>query len=361
MSDAQKGLFATVRSNWQNLGFGLSTLLLGLVVIVWTTLKMTALSEDFLVFIITLLVFCATEFFFPPKPETQKHFWAIVFTAASLVIGYTIKESFDTLRKIENVGAVFSELANKKVQQSFQEIFVEYHRHFDRSDPVLQRWALSSLTYLQTSMSRGWIPIPREMASIEIGRIYPEAHESIVATNVGDPNSYLGDSLYLSANEDASARGVAIVRFYLVSFRDFPNPKDLAALRDKIRTLHAQSGALYSAMMDIDKLKDVPQIRDVLIMDNRFVAETEIFQPTWQPLRAKATQDPDNLADVRLYLRALMRTVPSNDENVFEMKPELVQNRFSNRQSVRYRHGAASARAVYEEVMREILGLPGRP
>jgi len=327
-----------------------------------------SLGDEAIIIGLSALLFVATEFFFPirsddPLATNQKHFWAIMLTIISLVLGFSIKGSLETLRKIESVSAVFGELGNKEIEDEFRKIYVEYHKHFVGGDPVLDGWATRSLAYLRSEMSRGWIPIPRELASVEIGRIYPQARDSIIATNVGSTKFYFTDRIYVLSNTDARDRGVPVIRFYLwggqqkieLTSDDESKARTIDDFRKEVSRMHEQSGEVYSAVVDTAKLQEV---RDILLLDNRFVAET-LLSPTWFPIRARATQDGENIRDARLYLRALVGAVDNEDKGVFRMEDKSVKRYFHKyeryKESEDYVKGKLADR-LFSDIIRTVIG-----
>lgn len=326
------------------------------------------LGDEAFIIGLSALLFIATEFFFPiksddPTSTSEKHFWAIILTIISLVLGFSIKSSLQTLQKIESVSAVFGELSNKEIENEFRSIFVEYHKHFVGGDPILDGWATRSLEYLRSEMSRGWIPIPRELASVEIGRIYPQARDDIIATNVGSTKFYFTDRLYVWSNQNAAVRGVPVIRFYLWGpqqkielIRDNEaKERTFEEFKGEVHKLHDESLSVYSVVIDTTKLQEV---RDILLLDNRFVAET-LLSPTWFPIRARASQDNENIRDARLYLRALVGAIADEKKDVFRMDDAAIKKYFHRyeryRESIDYKRGELADK-VFNDVIGTAIG-----
>src|SRR5579863_6820278 len=167
-------------------------------------------------------LFLATEFLFPisendPLAKKQKHFWAVMLTIMSTLLGFSIDSAFATQEKIKAVGSVFQDLATKDAQQQFQQLFVEYHEFFDHASPVLRSWAREALTSLNADMQEGYIPLPREVAAREISRVYSSAEHNIVASNVGGTAFYFSNPTYSKINSNTTDRGIPVIRFYLFS------------------------------------------------------------------------------------------------------------------------------------------------
>lgn len=305
---------------------------------------------------LSVLLFIATEFFFPIDSKDQlatrqRHFWSIVLTIFSLVLTFSIKSFHETQQEIKNVAIVFGELSNDEIRMEFQHIFTQYHRRFDHAQPVLNAWAKEALTQLRKDMSEGYISLPSEIASSEIGKVYPSARASIIATNVGSTAFYFNDQNYINHNLNARARQVPVVRFYLYSkskkimlsnsqdtrdidksSRDGNVPdnsmtgQDIEAFRKDVKKIHDKLGSVYSVIIDVDSMNKVSKVRDLLILDNKFVAET-VLTENWEPLKARATQDEGNLKEVHEYFRRLMGHMNTKDD-VFRMSDEDVKRYF---------------------------------
>jgi hypothetical protein len=74
------------------------------------------------------------------------------------------------------------------------------------------------------------------------------------------------------------------------------------------------------------------QHRDLLIMDNRFVAET-VLTPDWEPIRAEATIDDGQLRLARQYLRDVLGAV--DDHYIVKMSDEEVKSIYGQNTSLR--------------------------
>ena len=232
-----------------------------------------------------------------------------------------------------------------------------------REDPAsirrgLDGWATRSLEYLRGEMSRGWIPIPRELASIEIGRIYPQARDNIIATNVGSTKFYFSDRLYVWSNQNACTRGVPVIRFYLWGpqqkielIRDNKaKARTFEEFKAEVHKLHDESLSVYSVVIDTTKLQEV---RDILLLDNRFVAET-LLSPTWFPICARATQDSENIRDARLYLRELIGAI--DEKGVFRMDDENIKRYFHKYERYKDYERGKLADKVFNDVIGTAIG-----
>lgn len=155
----------------------------------------------------------------------------------------------------------------------------------------------------------------RELAQTSIAGVYQRAERAIIATNVGSTKFYFSpeNNAYLQNNLRARKRGISVVRFYLYSkfkhieMHDGNSPDGPQDFFNEVKYLHERLGSLYSAMINVDDVM-LPEYRDFLIMDDKFVAETCIT-PDWVPLRAEATEDEDQLNSVRQYFQAIYAAV----------------------------------------------------
>jgi hypothetical protein len=279
----------------------------------------------------------------------------------SLILGFNINVAYDMLRKLENVSSVFEELTDVEMRDRFREIFALYHKHFEQKERPLKDWANQSIASIYKDMRQGFISLPRELAASEIGKVYPLAQTNIVATNVGDTEFYFNsDSPYPTSNKNARDRGIPIIRFYLFS-KDQKIELHSPALRGQkatidsfyqdIKLLHDSLGSLYSVVIDADKLKEV---RDFLLMDNRFLAET-VMTHTGERSRAKATESQERLAEARDYFRDL-RGIASTSKYIWAMSNDQVKKYYHKYENEPSSGEGHLARRLYEEIMDGITG-----
>jgi len=328
-----------------------------------------------IVVFLSIALFAATEFFFPIAPNDpiavkQKHFWAIMFLILSLVIGLPITISFNTDRKVDEA----KELLRQHVQQSelaagrllaelrregrFQDLDTIYDKNFTSTDPMLKGWADELLFYIRERWSLGVMPIPRESAAAKIAGVYPEAQKSIIAVNVGSTKFYFDIGTYATSNLNARDKGVPVVRFYLYSkskhieMHGGKQPQDIAEFFDEVKELHKRLGSLYSAVIDVDAVR-LPEYRDILIMDNKFVAETAL-SPEWEPIRAEATEDVGQLRRARLYFRDLWGAV--DPQHVVAMTDEDVAKYYGHSPSFPPPSANNRAENIFRYLMNSIAG-----
>jgi hypothetical protein len=65
---------------------------------------------------------------------------------------------------------------------------------------------------------------------------------------------------------------------------DRRHPTDINDFFGEIKDIHTRLGSLYSAVIDVDKV-NLEAYRDLLIMDNKFVAETQLSPWLWHQRR----------------------------------------------------------------------------
>lgn len=315
------------------------------------------MKSEYVVLLVSALLFVATEYFFPIDREDstakkQKHFLSIMLTILSLVMGYDIKMGYDLQERIENVGSVFKKLPDAHVEATFQDIFTEYNRNFAHAQPVLKGWAGDALNVLVTDMRAGYISIPREDAKREIGKVYQDARENILASNVGGTKFYFNNQIYIEANRIAFERGVPVIRFYLYSKEhkvELRSSKQLEiptieAFFAEVQALHKDLGTVYSAVIDISDIQG-GRARDLLQLDNKFAAETELAE-NWEPIRAKATEDPTNLKTAREYFRDLLGAI--DKRYVAKMEDAEIKKHF-------HKYEGTNDKDLAENIFKEVL------
>jgi len=307
----------------------------------------------------------ATEFFFPidrtdPIAVKQKHFWAVMFLVFSLVIGLPFESSYETGRTVDQA----KELLRRHDEQSvrlgrFEDLDTLYDKNFTSTDPLLKKWADEHLNYVRERWSLGIMPIPREKAATQIAEVYPEAKGSIIATNVGSTKFYFDDGTYATSNLNARANGVPVVRFYLYSkykridMHGGRQPKNIDDFFSEVQELHKRLGSLYSAVIDVDN-HPLSEHRDLLIMDNKFLAET-VLTPEWDPIRAEATENDAQLSKARQYFRDVLGALDSRYV-VTPMSDEDVTRWYSHNPVLPRLSGNKRAEGIFAYLMNEIAG-----
>jgi hypothetical protein len=319
----------------------------------------------FIVVALAVLLGVATELWFPidktdPVAVKQKHFWAFILLIFSLVLGLPIQSSLDAQAKVDEVKAMLqTHLRESEERGRIQELFTLYDTNFGHAQPVLQGWADDLLDYLRDSWKLGVMPLPRERAAAQIGAVYSHAQRSIVATNVGSTNFYFNVGTYAQANLYARDHGIPVVRFYLygkdyrnrIEMRDGRHPTDINDFFNEVKDLHVRLGSVYSAVIDVDRVK-LDAYRDLLIMDNSFVAETQLT-PEWEPLRALATENQERLKEARIYFHVLMGALDEN--HIQRMNPEDVKKYFKH-SPVHLEGSKDPADALFNFLMGQVAG-----
>jgi hypothetical protein len=287
------------------------------------------------VLIVSLVLFVATEMFFPvdgtdARAVKEKHFWATILFVFSIVLGLPIEISMEIQKEVTTVRAELEKHEqDASLHGGFENLFVQYKSNFGDAKPPLDHWAEQLLSYLTNSFTTGEIPLPLEQVAGQIALVYSTATWGIVATNVGSTDTYFNDRNYLDANKNTSERGVPVVRFYLydddhrvhIRMRDGKIPSNIDAYCDEVKQLHSQMKSLYSAVIDVQKLEHL----DLLIMDNRFVAQTEI-SPDWEPRRGLASQNRNRLYAAREYFRQLRGAI--DDRHVYHLDDAQVKAKY---------------------------------
>jgi hypothetical protein len=321
-----------------------------------------------IVFAISAVLFIATEFLFErgkdtaAKAATQKHFWAAILFVFGAVFGLLIEGSLASQTELRSVK---EEIANHERHMTELGQFHELHDLFDsgfaNSQPALKGWANDSLAYLRRSWQQGWMPLPKEETPARIAQIYDEALRTIVATNVGSTDFYFTEGNYVSANKRARDRSIAVVRFYLYSdnnkdwivMHDGKHPASIDDFYNEVKYLHSQMHSLYSVLIDVNKVK-LADYWDLLIMDNKFVAKTEL-SPKWQAVRGLATENEDRLNEVRHYLDLIQG--PMEEKYIQRMEPEEVKMYFKSPPWPPF-VGGDPADSVFHYVMQQLTGHP---
>jgi len=315
---------------------------------------------------LSVLLWAAAEWFFPidstnPNAVKQKHFWSIILSIFSLVIGFDMKNSFDMQGRVDNVGAVFHRLDSSDIEEKFQSIFTLYQQHFDHAKPILRGWAVDALNQLNQDMKEGYISLPPQVAPREIGLVYQYAHQHIVASNVGNTNVYFSSRDYIAANTAARNRGIPVIRFYLwskdhaVQLTGSTQPKLYSKdeFFQEVKALNAALGTVYSVMIDVDQVSPpLAAFRDMLLLDDSFVAESRL-STNWSLLRAQATEDKGNIDDAANYLHTLMSAI--QPDYVAPMSDEDVRTYFHHYEKAKAEPGRL-AEQIFNDVMKDVTG-----
>ena len=310
-----------------------------------------------------VLLAIATELFFPidgnnPGAQKQKHFWAMIFLIFSMVLGLPIELSFETQQKVDRLQEKLDKrIAAQASWGKIEQLHMAYDENFGTADPILRGWADRTFEYLMQNMGQGLMPLVKEEAPEEIGKAYEGANVSIIATNVGGTKYYFTNGNYKAYNAGAADRGIPVIRFYLYSrnpnyhleMRSGKRAETLGEFFNEVKELHRDLHSFYSAVIDVDEAH-LPKVRDVLIMDNKFAAETVLSDTDWDPIRALATENQDRIMDIRRYLHTLLSAIDSR--YVERMSSTDVKQSFQKRFPIQ-----TSGSNPSEDLFRYLMGL----
>jgi hypothetical protein len=317
----------------------------------------------------------ATEFYFPivetePIARKQRHFWAIILFIISEGLGLSISFNYQTQQKLEvaqtslgrqiKLGDVYARL-NPEIRNDYETIFLQYYIHFGAHDSMLETWAHTALHQVRDDLTAGWISLPRELAADQIALLYQEHADNIIATNVGSTVYYFNNGIYIGANNSARDRGIPVIRFYLYSANQhivLSNGKvcqTIDEFKDDVGRLHTKLGSLYSLVIDVDEAErqgQLPHVLDVLILGSHVLAESQLSD-RWELVRARATQETDNVNQGLAYFRTLAAIAPYKE---FPMDKEDVRKYFP--QYALRQEDATPARTLYVQIMKQTTGVP---
>jgi hypothetical protein len=300
------------------------------------------MSGKIVVAVIGVLLFIATEIYFPINDndavaKKQKHFWAVIFLIFSMVLGLPIELSFEAEGKLDQIqGKVDKHLQDVHELARFEQLHMSYDQNFGQAQPILKGWADRTFDYLENNWSLGLMPLVKEEAPEEIGRAYSEADQSIIATNVGGTKYYFSNGNYKSYNTRAADRGIPVVRFYLYSnnpnyhleMRDGGRAQNVNEFFSEVKDLHRDLHSFCSIVIDVDAAH-LTKVRDVLIMDNKFAAETVLSETDWDPIRALATENRDRINEIRSYVHTLLSA--RKTEYTLQMSPSDIKKYYEKR------------------------------
>jgi hypothetical protein len=327
-----------------------------------------------IVFTLSVALFVATELFFPledtagPTAVRQKHFWATMLFIFSIILGLPLESSLRMEREVSGVKNELDAHDNQStLHDRFHEIWDEYASIFSgvssgglaqddntNARRLLRAWGDILVDYLNADFKSGSIPIPLEQAPEKIKDVYSKAERSILATNVGGTKTYFDNQEYLNANKYAQTRHIPVIRFYLydderkrhILMRGDRTPHNIDDFYNEVKDLHKMMGTVYSAVIDVDITPDLDGYRDLLLMDNAFLAETRILQTTWDPIRAEATINQNRIQDAQHYFQTL-RLAAVHSGKIVRMQDSDVVKHFP---------GFHTADELFNKLMEKICG-----
>jgi hypothetical protein len=281
---------------------------------------LNAYIGEVIVLVLSTVLAVATEKWFPATDPAQKHFWAAMLFIFSVVLGLSVKSGFEMNSKI----GLLSEQVMEHQRQTLSETGIHEVAHLYETlvggaSNTLRKWGIDSENALKDDLRAGYIPISREHAPTTIADVYQDAKKSIIASNVGSIDYYFDVPAYVEENRLARDRHVPIVRFFIYSNSAHRGVKLTRKCSEQglkadsvedftkcVTQLNSQLGSLCSVIVDFDtQFTRISDARDLLIMDNRFVAETELYSENWGPKRARATEAAAEVEKDRKYFHGL--------------------------------------------------------
>jgi hypothetical protein len=284
---------------------------------------MTFLTDnlgEIVVLILSIVLAVVTEKWFPSTDAAQKHFWAGMLFIFSIVLGLSVKSGFEMNNKMKLLSEQVTDHAHQtEGEMSIHEVAFLYERVIGGASEALRKWGMDSQRSLEDDLKAGYIPISREDAPTTIADVYQGARKSIIASNVGSIAYYFDVPAYVEQNRLTRDRHVPVVRFFIYSNSAHRGIKLTKGCTDEglkpdnvndftkcVNELTPQLGSLCSVIVDFDThFTRITEARDLFIMDNRFVAETELYSEDWGPKRARATETPAEIEKDRKYFHTL--------------------------------------------------------
>jgi hypothetical protein len=284
---------------------------------------MTFLSDylgSIVVLVLSGILSVATEKWFPSTDAAQKHFWAAMLFIFSVVLGLSVKGSFEMNNKMKLLSDQLDVHARQTESEAgIHEVAHLYEQVIGGASETLKKWGVESQKTLEDDLRAGYIPISREYAPTTIADVYQDAKKNIIASNVGSIDYYFDVPSYVEQNKLARDNHVPIVRFFIYSnashrgvkltrkcTEEGLKPNNIDDFSKCLSELTPQLGSLCSVIVDFDThFSRISDARDLLIMDNRFVAETELYSENWAPKRARATETAAEVEKARKYFHSL--------------------------------------------------------
>jgi hypothetical protein len=327
---------------------------------------------EIIVVVLSAVLALATERWFPTTDIPQKRFWAAMLFILSITLGLSINGAFKMNRKMEQMTQEFGrDVAVHESGAKVHMIAHEYEQIISNASGTLRSWGEDSLKSLDDDLKAGYIPISREQAPTTIAGVYKDSKVNMIASNVGSIDFYFDVPAYAQQNLLARDHHVPIIRFFVYSNSGHRGVKLTRSCMNKgmkpdniedftrcVSELNNELGSLCSVVVDFDKqFSRIGEPRDLLLMDNSFVAETELYSEDWKPRRAKATEarvNHDEVEKVRKFFHRL-RGITGNtctgrmdDKDVLTYFPQL--------RSVQRRQNQHIADAAFDQMLDQITG-----
>jgi hypothetical protein len=336
----------------------------------------TFLSEyigEIVVLILSLVLFVATEKWFPSTDATQKHFWAAILFIFSVVLGLSVKGGFENNKNIKVLTqSIDNHEKQTEKEASIHEIAYLYEQVVGGSaSETLRNWGIESQKALEEDLRKGYIPISREHAPTAIAGVYDDAKKSIIASNVGSIDYYFDVPAYVQQNKLARDNHVPVVRFFIYSkaahrgvkltkrcTEQGLRPDNIDDFTKCVNQLTPELGSLCSVIVDFDATyMRIPEAKDMLIMDNGFVAETDLYSESWLPRQARATETPKEVEVAREYFRRLWG-ITGNSCAGGRMDNKDILRYFPRFKSLTPKTGEHLADAAFGELLGDAVGHP---
>ncbi|MGA8215690.1 MAG: hypothetical protein WB799_18995 [Candidatus Sulfotelmatobacter sp.] len=334
---------------------------------------MTFLSDymgEIVVLVLSAILSVATEKWFPGTDAAQKHFWAAILFIFSVVLGLSVKGNFETNGRLRALASQLnSHDEQAKTEFRIHEVAHLYEQLIGGASDTLKRWGVESQKALEDDLGAGYIPISREYAPTTIADIYQDAKKDIIASNVGSIDYYFDVPAYVAQNKAARDNHVPIVRFFIYSNAPHRGVKltrkcaseglksdSIEDFTKCVSEISSQLGSLCSVVVDFDAhFSRISEARDFLIMDNRFVAETELCSENWAPKRARATETTAEVEKARKYFHGLWG-ITGDQCTGGGMSDDDVRRYFPRFSGLTGRKGDHLAEAAFHEVMEQVTG-----
>jgi hypothetical protein len=334
---------------------------------------MTFLSDHFgeiTVLVLSVVLAFATEKWFPSTDAAQKHFWAAILFVFSVVLGLSVKSGFEMNNKMRLLSGEVKEHEQHTVsEEGIHEVAHLYEQVIGGASDTMRKWGIDSEKALKDDLRAGYIPISRELAPTTIADIYKDAKKSIIASNVGSIDYYFDVPAYVEQNQLARDRHVPIVRFFIYSnsahrgvkltrkcSEEGLKPDNVEDFIKCVNELTPQLGSLCSVIVDFDnQFTRINDARDLLIMDNRFVAETELYSENWEPQRARATETPAEVEKDRKYFHAVWG-ITGDSCNGGRMDDKNIQRYFPQFKDLTTKQGQHLADAAFHQLLEQVTG-----
>lgn len=327
---------------------------------------------EIIVVVLSAVLALATERWFPTTDIPQKRFWAAMLFVLSIALGLSINSSFKMNKKMDQVTQnIHDHVELTRIEGTVHVVAHDYEEIISNASGTLRKWGEDSQKSLDDDLKAGYIPISRELAPITIAGVYNDAKANMIASNVGSIDFYFDVPAYKQQNLLARDHHVPIIRFFVYSnsahrgvrlTRSCMNkgmkPDNIDDFTRCVSELNNELGSLCSVVVDFDKqFARIGEPRDLLLMDNTFVAETEMYSEDWKPKRAKATEarvNRDEVAKVRKFFHTL-RGITGNsctgrmdDKDVLTYFPQL--------RNVQRKQNQHIADAAFDQMLDQITG-----